>query len=115
MGDAGPTKGTGYRLGAEFGGKPYLNSLELSNILIFQATFTDVCVFTLEGKIVRTKVPSTSMPRVVESAMESRKPEKNRRHCMIGKDNSKVALPIRPHPSQETKAGGCHNQFVEFL
>ncbi|KAH7382965.1 hydantoin utilization protein-like protein A [Cadophora sp. MPI-SDFR-AT-0126] len=43
MGDAGPAKGTGYRLGVDVGG-----------------TFTDVCVFTPEGKTVRTKVPSTS-------------------------------------------------------
>ncbi|KAH6721129.1 Hydantoinase/oxoprolinase-domain-containing protein [Leptodontidium sp. MPI-SDFR-AT-0119] len=43
MGDAGSMKGTGYRLGVDVGG-----------------TFTDVCVFTPEGKTVRTKVPSTS-------------------------------------------------------
>ncbi|CAL3969775.1 unnamed protein product [Diplocarpon coronariae] len=43
MGDAGSTQRTGYRLGVDVGG-----------------TFTDVCVFTPDGKTVRTKVPSTS-------------------------------------------------------
>ncbi|KAM3072059.1 hypothetical protein ACMFMG_008520 [Clarireedia jacksonii] len=42
MGDAGVPKGSGYKLGVDVGG-----------------TFTDVCVFTPEGKTVRTKVLST--------------------------------------------------------